>query len=258
MLLLLTALLLFMIFESVVIDPWVTEATGFDFTPTVHSYEGDAAGWLQRAIGGGAADYYFYAVYMVLFVVSFYGSVMYFAAADETRIVQRLVLGYCLIFAVALPFFLFFPVNEVWTTNGDYAAYNAGNGLPYYGFTDVRGVLYEMGSGNLDASFSFSSVDSCFPSLHTAISVFVPLVLLSSKERAWGAFAAFVGLSVVLSTMYLGVHWLSDVAAGLVLAVAAWLVVMRLEVEVDYPFRLRSISLGRWKKTFGGGSDVPR
>jgi membrane-associated phospholipid phosphatase len=258
MLLLLTALLLSMIFESVVIDPWVTETTGFDFTPTVHAFEGDAAGWVQRAASSDVADLYFYITYMILFVVSFYGSVMYFAAADDGRIVQRLVLGYCLIFAVALPFFLFFPVNEVWTTNGAYAAYNAANGLPYYGLTDVRGVLYEMGAGNLDASFSFSSVDSCFPSLHTAISVFVPLVLISSREKVWGAFAAFVGFSVVLSTMYLGVHWISDVAAGLALAVAAWLVAMRLEVEVDYPFRLRSISLGRWKRTFGGGGDGSR
>ncbi len=258
MILLLTALLLFMIFESVLIDPWLTGATGLDFTPAMHELDGDASGWLQGLASGTVADIYFYAMYMVFFVVVFYGTVMYFAAADEPSIVKKLVLGYCLMFAVALPFFLFFPVNEVWTTNADYATYNAANGLPYYGFTDVRGVLYEMGSSNLDASFSFSSVDSCFPSLHTAISVFVPLVLISSKEKVWGAFSAFVGVSVVLATMYLGVHWLTDVAAGIALAVAAWLAVSRLDVVVEYPFKVRSISLGRWKKTFGEGGDGPR
>jgi membrane-associated phospholipid phosphatase len=255
MMLLLTGLLLLMIIESVVLDPLLTSALGLDFTPAIHSIEGDASGWLQSGIRSDALDIYFYVMYMVLFVVMFYGTVMYLMAVDKGAIVKRLVFGYCAIYAVALPFFLFFPVNEVWTTNAAYAGYNAANGLPLYGYTDIRGVLYEMGQSNLDASYSFSSIDNCFPSLHTAISVFVPLVLLSGREKLLGAVAAWVGASVIVATMYLGVHWLFDVGAGLALGVGAWAFVSRLDVAVDFPFKLRTVAWGRWKRTFGGGGD---
>ncbi|MFH0816859.1 MAG: phosphatase PAP2 family protein [Methanobacteriota archaeon] len=255
MLLLLTGLLMLMILESVVLDHAITDALGLDFTPAVHSAEGGASGWLQSSFQNDVLDIYFYAMYMVLFVVLFYGTVIYFMAVDKGTIVKRLVVGYCIIYAIALPFFLLFPVNEVWTTNAAYAGYNAANGIPAYGYTDIHGVLYDMGATNLDASYSFSSIDNCFPSLHTAISVFVPLVVLKGRERLWGAFAAWVGVSVVLATMYLGVHWLIDVGAGLALGVSAWAFVSKFELAVDYPFKVRSMSLGRWRRAFGGSGD---
>jgi membrane-associated phospholipid phosphatase len=251
-LLILTGILVAMIFQSVFIDPPLTRALGWDATPMLHALEGDSSGWLQRLTGSVVADLYFYATYMLFFVVLFYGSVVYLMAADDGRNVNRLVVGYGIIFAVALPFFMLFPVNEVWTTNSEYAGYNIANGIPPYGYTDVRGVLFELGKSNVDASFTFSSVNNCFPSLHTAISFYVLLVAAESGRRAWFCFSAWVACSVVLATLYLGVHWLADVAAGMALAASAFAATRRLEVELEYPLKVKRF---RWKQRGKDGGD---
>ncbi len=74
-----------------------------------------------------------------------------------------------------------------------------------------------------------SGLDNCFPSFH--VSLAVVMVALAFRYRLrfrWSAL--FLGLLVVLSTLVLGIHWLTDVIAGLAaggLAVALALLIER-------------------------------
>jgi len=55
-----------------------------------------------------------------------------------------------------------------------------------------------------------------FPSLHTSLSVTVALVAVRFRGiyPRWAPVAVLLAASVVFSTMYLGIHWATDVVAG--------------------------------------------
>jgi len=59
-----------------------------------------------------------------------------------------------------------------------------------------------------------------FPSLHTALSVTVLLVAVSTHDEfpRWTPIAAVLAGSIVVATMFLGIHWVVDVVAGGLLA----------------------------------------
>ena len=116
-------------------------------------------------------------------------------------------------YAISLPFFLFFPVPERW-------AYPESGAI----------LLSDLWAPKLIEIFRpISGLDNCFPSFH--VSLAVVMVALAFRYRLrfrWSAL--FLGLLVVLSTLVLGIHWLTDVIAGLAaggLAVALALLIER-------------------------------
>ena len=74
-----------------------------------------------------------------------------------------------------------------------------------------------------------NSNTNVFPSLHTSLSVTVALLSwrTSGTYPRWCGLATFLALSVVAATMYLGIHWVTDVVAGVLLAVLSILVATR-------------------------------
>ncbi|MBN6188411.1 inositol phosphorylceramide synthase [Aneurinibacillus sp. BA2021] len=128
-----------------------------------------------------------YDVYVIGFIAVYlvYALYAYVTANRETLI--RLVFVNWLIHAVlALPFYLFFNVHEVWST----IDYNWGH-VPY-------------------------SVKNCFPSLHTSVAFACLLLALRENKRFavfWGLYSALI----IFTTMYLRIHWVLDVIGGLVL-----------------------------------------
>jgi len=62
-----------------------------------------------------------------------------------------------------------------------------------------------------------------FPSLHASLSLTVAALAYRTREvyPRWLFVAIFLAANVVVSTMYLGIHWLLDVVAGGVLALVA-------------------------------------
>jgi membrane-associated phospholipid phosphatase len=60
-----------------------------------------------------------------------------------------------------------------------------------------------------------------FPSLHASLSLTVAFLSLRTRTEygRWPLVAVPLALSVSFATMYLGIHWATDVVAGAVLAV---------------------------------------
>ncbi|MDZ7730656.1 MAG: phosphatase PAP2 family protein [Natrialbaceae archaeon] len=60
-----------------------------------------------------------------------------------------------------------------------------------------------------------------FPSLHASLATTVALFAVRTREfyPRWVPIAIFLAISVSVSTMYLAIHWATDVIAGVALAV---------------------------------------
>ena len=127
------------------------------------------------------------------------------------------------------------PLQEV---TAAYAA-NYGIGLICYLFVVAFGprnigvadqLMYDLYPQAQLITTAVNVNTNVFPSLHTSLSATVMLFAWRTREAypLWLPIATVIGLSVIVSTMYLGIHWAIDVLAGLVLAVVS----VKLGVEI--------------------------
>jgi membrane-associated phospholipid phosphatase len=108
----------------------------------------------------------------------------------------RYALGAHLIqFPLIMPFYTAFRVDEVWTVLG-------------HADRCARGWSAEV-TRDLGAN--------CFPSMHTSVAFAVLLISLREKSRVYRAMMIVYSLAIILSTVYLEIHWLVDVAGGILL-----------------------------------------
>lgn len=108
-------------------------------------------------------------------------------------------------YAVAIPFYLYVPVNEVWSY------------LP----AGVNFTMLDVFPGFEQEYRPLSGLNNCFPSLHTSISVTMALLAFRSGNRRWMAITSISAVVIVFGIFYLGIHWLTDMFGGILLAVLA-------------------------------------
>lgn len=188
---------------------------GWDFTPWIYAVEGHAVEHLQDALRTPLLDYALVAVYtagaFLLYTIPFYSLVALGRASSALRVALT-VAG---IWAVGIVFYFLFPVYEVWTT--------ASPDYPYH-WTHVVNVYFEINPAAATSPAYHSAINNNFPSLHVALSVGTAAALWLSRERWLAIPGTVVAAGVTLATMYLGIHWVSDVVAGVALAAgSAWL-----------------------------------
>ncbi len=238
-------LMSFLIIAVVIInhfDAAITKALGLDFTPHIHKIEGNSVAELQRWMldsPHSKRTSYFRLTYTHIFAILFYIFIFYFMFKDDKRMVKTLAAAHVFTFIIALPFYIFFPVNEVWTTNT--GKYNFYDGKVSSG---TLGVLYDIDPEMSDTILTFNSVNNCFPSLHTSISVTIFLILLFTGHKGLAALTLPAAVSILISTIYLGVHWIIDISAGIVLAYIVTYLALNIDYSLEFPLRLKFL---KWK-----------
>lgn len=125
-----------------------------------------------------------------------------FFARDIRKMARYALSGHLLQFPLIVPFYFTIQLNEVWFVLG----------LP---------DLLERG---LSAEMAPIVAQNCFPSMHTSIAFAMMLLAFKEKSR-WFRYGMVIYTgSVIFSTMYMGIHWIVDVFAGLLLGwFATWL-----------------------------------
>lgn len=143
-------------------------------------------------------------VYVILFTMMMLGAVIVYLANRDIAALKNHVISYWVNYLVALPFYLWFPVNEAWY---------AGRGIRFL-IPDVFPAFEQVMRPH-------SGLNNCFPSLHTSLALTYALVAWRQGYRKLAIFLSVAAGLVMLSTLYLGIHWVLDMFFGAVLAVLA-------------------------------------
>jgi len=209
---------LFLVFElDARCTNWVKSSNGgHDFTRLVYGLEGEAVAHVQAALNWLPLTWFLGYVYVVVFPCLVFVSIFVFDQLDDRRGLAMALLGYALNFLLVLPFYLVFPVRETfhfYTTD--------------LGSDAVRMLLNDIHPAIIEGYRAMSGLDNCFPSFHTSLAVTLALVAWHAGRPRYGWLITFFAAANVFSTVYLGVHWVIDVAAGLVVGVAAYVLARR-------------------------------
>ncbi|UCC48674.1 MAG: protein kinase, partial [Gemmatimonadota bacterium] len=121
-------------------------------------------------------------------------------------------------YAISLPFFVLFPVPERW-------AYSESGAM----------LLSDRWSSQLiELVRPLSALDNCFPSFHVSLTVVIILLSFLYRLRLRRSVAA-LGVTIILSTFVLGIHWLADIIAGLAVGTMSVVLALRLNERVGGP-----------------------
>jgi len=136
-------------------------------------------------------------VYLNGFTLSYWICVI---RAFFTKDVKKLALyslgGYLLQVPLILPFYNTILLQEIWYVQG----------------------VPDMLARDLTPAEQYTTAWNCFPSMHTSIA-FAAIVLAMREKSRW--FRWLIGIycgSIILSTMYLKIHWVIDVLGGMAFA----------------------------------------
>ena len=139
---------------------------------------------------------------------------------------QAVSLGVAINYAISLPFFLFFPVPERWT----------------FPDTDAMLLSDKLSDRLIEIVRPISGLDNCFPSFHVSLmTLVVTACFMFDVPLRWSILA--IGMTVVIATFVLGIHWLPDMIAGFAVGLASMLLAYRLVRRRPFLIFQRSLAI---------------
>jgi membrane-associated phospholipid phosphatase len=199
-----------------------------DFTNSIFKIEGNFVAAIQHFFLNDRLTYASSFFYVVVFPAVMIASIGIYTYQKNYKLFYAICYAIMINYMVAIPFYLFFPVNEVW-------AFHPNVSLLIQDVFPTFELEYRPLSG----------LDNCFPSLHTSISVSMAVIAVKSRNLFWKLFVPCSSTFIIFSIFYLGIHWLTDMVGGVVLGVAA----ARLALRISETGLVLGNSLQRLKKT---------
>ena len=148
--------------------------------------------------------------YLFIYLFLIYVTTVYFAYTGDRDMTDKVTLNYLLIYALAVPYYLFFnvEVTSSWIPGMEALLYHDGAYTVFYATHDP--------------------LDNCVPSLHVAIPFGILMLnYLHVKEsggtmKEWRHYNYFLFVLIntilfIFSIMYLGIHWFIDIPLGLLI-----------------------------------------
>ena len=186
--------------EVNVIDPITTDWIGVDFANEIHNIEGDAIYWFSQH-WTPVLVYFFVFMYIAVYPFTLWFSPLYFIINDEKKSMKTLSYGLLLIYVIAVPFYLFMPVTNVYR---------------YYG---LESALEAVIPTIENFFYATTTQNNCLPSLHVAMTILIAWSVHLTGNKKLSYFAYFCMISVILSVIYLAIHWITDIICGVLLAI---------------------------------------
>jgi membrane-associated phospholipid phosphatase len=188
------------------LEQWVFNKMHFkaDFTPSIYGLEGNFVSWFQHLFINDTLSTITIFIYVLIFPALMITSVFVYSFQKNYKMFYAVCYAIMFNYLFAMPFYLFFSVSEVWSFRPDVQA------LMLHAFPTFE-TAYRPTSG----------LTNCFPSLHTSISVSMAFLAFKSKNIFWSRFTLISTGLIIFSIFYLGIHWMTDMCAGLVLGVVS-------------------------------------
>jgi membrane-associated phospholipid phosphatase len=184
------------------VGPEVSWVIGLNVTGLIYRVEGDLVASLQAIATPGLTAYLSF-VYLAgyVFLLTF-PIVAYFALGSPLSI-KRITVAYAANYAVGLACYVLF------------IAYGPRNLIP----DAVDPLLYSTYPAAQLLTSEVNTNVNVFPSLHASLATTVAIMAYRTRDvyPGWFLLAVPLAASVAFSTMYLGIHWATDVAAGVLL-----------------------------------------
>jgi serine/threonine protein kinase/membrane-associated phospholipid phosphatase len=204
--------------EAAIRDRWgVGRELGYQLARAAHWFEGATTVEGYEAASPvlvyGYSSAYFFAMLALVLATGWA-----LARAPGREPFRVFALAVTVDYAISLPFFLFFPVPERW-------AYPESGAI----------LLSDLWAPKLIEIFRpISGLDNCFPSFHVSLTVvMVSLAFLYRLRYRWSAL--WIGFLITLSTSVLGIHWLTDIAAGLATGLLAVTIARLMDRSITWP-----------------------
>ncbi|SFG91132.1 PAP2 superfamily protein [Halopelagius inordinatus] len=177
---------------------------GINITGYIHAVEGEFVAFLQSLSTPALTAYFgFVYVFGYVFVLTF--PLAAYLLHDDPSSLYELVVAYIVNYGVGLVCYVVF------------IAYGPRNFMPEL----VESLLYTTWPEAQLLTTEVNTNTNVFPSLHTSLSVTVAILAYRFRRvyPRWFPISGALALSISVSTMYLGIHWATDVVAGVGLAV---------------------------------------
>src|SRR6056297_2677162 len=181
------------------------------FTGAIYALEGATVAAFQ-AVATTPLTVLATAVYLVGFPFVVLFTYFKLKAHDEEE-AHRYALAYIIVVVCAVPFLLLFPVK-----------------VSSLYLSTVEPLMYALTPAIQHGIYGTDALVKAFPSLHAGLSVLAALYARKADTQ-YAYTAAVLAGAIVLSTLYLGVHWVTDAAFAVLLVWVAY----RLSQRVSEP-----------------------
>ncbi|MFW5939756.1 MAG: phosphatase PAP2 family protein [Halolamina sp.] len=209
---------------------------GVNVTKAIHAVEGAFVADVQSyAVPELTAYFSFVYVYGYVFLLTF--PLVLYAVFDDSRPLSATLIAYSINYGMGLLLYVLF------------VAYGPRNFMP----GTVESLLFTNWPEVQHLTARVNENTNVFPSLHTSLSATVALLAAryQSAGPGWLPFATLGAVSVGMATMYLGIHWLTDVIAGVLLAIVSVVVGARVAEKRHGGGETRG---GDPRRSLGGGA----
>ena len=219
------------------------------WTELVYSIEGDFTKGIQDAFQNDALTDFLNFHYLFMYLFLIYVTAVYFAFTNDRDMADKVALNYLLIYALAVPYYLFFnvEVTSSWIPNMDALLYHDGLYSSFYAFNDP--------------------LDNAVPSLHIAIPFgILYLNYLHVKEKGmkmsewrhwpYHLFIVINTLMFMFTILYLGIHWFVDIPLGIIIGGIGALFIHHLQPRLrnDFGPMFKGVTRKKvWRHVFAEG-----
>lgn len=186
--------------QSVIMDlSWRYAYRG---TETLYQVEGGTVLWIQETIPAELTLYFSGAYVFGYIVLLTFPAVGYFVSAS-LRPLKVLLTAYAINYGAAIVCYTLVLARG-----------------PRNYLAGVDHLLVDLYPQVTIVTGQVNRASNVFPSLHASLSMTVLVLAVWTIDDIprWAPIAGFLSASIALSTMYLGIHWLLDVIAGVILA----------------------------------------
>ncbi len=213
------------------------------WTDTVHNLEGNAVLWVQNTFQNDALTTFLNFHYLFVYLFLIYVTTVYYAYTSDRDMTDKVTLNYLLIYAIAVPYYLFFnvEVTSSWIPGMDALLYHDSWYSTFYAKHDP--------------------LDNAVPSLHVAIPFGILMLNylhvkskgLTLKEWRHYRYHMFILINTVVfifAILYLGIHWIIDIPLGMIVGGIGALFIHHLQPRLrnDYGAMFKGVTRQKVRK----------